>query len=383
MDTTAVSYSSTLEGPLATFTPALEPPPGVVSNPINPPSLAYQSKITIGIAVPLTSLFFFARCYVRLMIKRTWILEDCRYDSILRDYGSDDVAPWGSACLGYNRGTGSTGFICLWFNVSSIEYGVTICLTKLAILWLYRRVFSPVRWSLFDSLCVFLIVICIGFYSITSFVKIFECTPRAKIVNPKIPGHCVDISRLLNTSGLFNTITDFLILLLPVHAVWNLHLTRLKKFLVVLVFTFGLCAPIFSTVGFVVRLKRSGNPDTTWNQPEILLWGAAELTSGNLVFCFPELGVLLNKRARKRSLAKRPTTSLLQASAEAVAAARARHKLKQQRDPYIELEEDRLYGVRVSPAGSKSELHEPEEGTVQVRHDITVESERVDAKSKE
>lgn len=127
-----------------------------------------------------------------------------------------------------------------WFNVSSIEYGVTICLTKLAILWLYRRVFSPVRWSLFDSLCVFLIVICIGFYSITSFVKIFECTPRAKIVNPKIPGHCVDISRLLNTSGLFNTITDFLILLLPVHAVWNLHLTRLKKFLVVLVFTFGL-----------------------------------------------------------------------------------------------------------------------------------------------
>lgn len=79
MDTTAVSSfaSSTLEGPLATFTPALEPPPGVVSNPINPPSLTYQSKITIAIAVPLTSLFFFARCYVRLMIKRTWIFEDC------------------------------------------------------------------------------------------------------------------------------------------------------------------------------------------------------------------------------------------------------------------------------------------------------------------
>lgn len=176
--------------------------------------------------------------------------------------------------------------------MASIEYGVTICLTKLTILWLYRRVFSPVRWSLFDSLCVFLIVICIGFYSITSFVKIFECTPRAKIVNPKIPGHCVDISQLLNTSGLFNTITDFLILFLPVHAVWNLHLTKLKKFFVVLVFTFGLwyvrpasaksrkqnginnnSAPIFSTVGFVVRLERSDNPDTTWNQPEILLWG--------------------------------------------------------------------------------------------------------------
>lgn len=101
------------------------------------------------------------------------------------------------------------------------------------------------------------------------------------------------------------------------------------------------------------------------------------------MFCFPELGVLLNKRARKKALAKRPTTSLLQASAEAVAAARARHKLDQQRDPYIELEEDRFYGVRVSPVRSNLELHEPEQGTVQVRHDITVESESAVEKTKE
>lgn len=32
-------------------------------------------------------------------------------------------------------------------------------------------------------------------------------------------------------------------------------------------------APVFSTIGFIVRLRISGNPDTTWNQPEILLWG--------------------------------------------------------------------------------------------------------------
>jgi hypothetical protein len=127
-----------------------------------------------------------------------------------------------------------------WFNVASIEYGIIVCITKLAVLYLYRRFFSPVKWSPFDIAIVALIVILIGFYGITSFVKIFECTPRARIVDKTIPGHCIDVSTLLNTSGSFNTITDFLILLLPVHAVWNMHLTKVRKVFVVLVFTFGL-----------------------------------------------------------------------------------------------------------------------------------------------
>ena len=154
---------------------------------------------------------------------------------------------------------------------------------------MYRRVFSPRRYSPFDKIIIGLVVILLGFYISTSFVKIFECTPRAKIFDPKVPGICVNVSMLLNTSGLFNTITDFIILLLPVHAVIKLKVNSRKKLLVVLVFTFGLwydssgaygqslltvcSAPVFSTIGFVVRLRISGNPDTTWNQPEILLWG--------------------------------------------------------------------------------------------------------------
>lgn len=87
---------------------------------------------------------------------------------------------------------------------------------------------------------VSLMIISIGFYGITSFVKIFECTPRAKIVSQKLPGSCVNVSMLVNASGLFNTITDYLILLLPVHAVRKLQMNGTRKILVVFVFTFGL-----------------------------------------------------------------------------------------------------------------------------------------------
>ena len=80
----------------------------------------------------------------------------------------------------------------------------------------------------------------ICFYGCTTFVKIFECIPRAKIINPKIPGTCLDISAILDASGVFNTTTDFLILLLPIYAVKKLQMTKRKKVLIVLVFTFGL-----------------------------------------------------------------------------------------------------------------------------------------------
>jgi len=105
---------------------------------------------------------------------------------------------------------------------------------------LYRRVFSTARWSLFDMAIVFLITVLSLFYGITTFFKIFECSPRAKIFDSSIPGHCYDIGKILKTSGAFNTVSDFLILLLPFHAVHKLQMSKQKKTLVILVFTFGL-----------------------------------------------------------------------------------------------------------------------------------------------
>ena len=70
-----------------------------------------------------------------------------------------------------------------------------------------------------------------------TFVNIWECNPRAKICNPKLPGTCVDISLLLDISGALNTLTDVIILLRPVKAV-KMNIKMQKKNAVVPVFTF-------------------------------------------------------------------------------------------------------------------------------------------------
>lgn len=67
-----------------------------------------------------------------------------------------------------------------------------------------------------------------------------QCTPRSKIWDSSTHGTCINESALLNTSGFFNTITDYIILILPISSVLRLQLSRTKKILVVLVFTFGL-----------------------------------------------------------------------------------------------------------------------------------------------
>lgn len=127
-----------------------------------------------------------------------------------------------------------------WFNVASIHYGITICIAKLAILFLYRRVFSPCPGSPFDVTALFLIVLLILFYVATNLTKIWECVPREKIWNASLKGHCINTPMLLNVSGVFNTVTDFIMVLLPARAVWNLNMNSKKKIMVVLAFTFGL-----------------------------------------------------------------------------------------------------------------------------------------------
>jgi len=120
-----------------------------------------------------------------------------------------------------------------------VIYGPTILFTKLSILLLYRRIFSPRRWSPFNIALRLFEVVLILFYLALTIVKIWECSPRARIWDKSIKGRCIDIPSLLNTSGLFNTISDVLILLVPIKSVWNLNMKPTKKLGVIAVFSVG------------------------------------------------------------------------------------------------------------------------------------------------
>lgn len=190
-----------------------------------------------------------------------------------------------------------------WFNAATVVYAPTILAAKLAILYIYRRVFVPRRWGIFDWTLRIFMAILVLFYVATFLVKIWECNPRERIWDRSIPGKCVNVASLLNTSGLFNTLTDIIILLIPIKSVWNLNMTTKRKMGVVAAFTVGFTAPVFSMIGFVVRIKISASPDVAYNDPEILLWAAAEVSTGLLCVCVPALAPLAHRRRQARASA--------------------------------------------------------------------------------
>ena len=60
-------------------TPALPPPSGQTSNFVNPESLLKWCVLCVSVCLAVTTLVFFLRMYVRVAVKREWILEDCKF----------------------------------------------------------------------------------------------------------------------------------------------------------------------------------------------------------------------------------------------------------------------------------------------------------------
>ncbi|KAI0890591.1 uncharacterized protein GGS22DRAFT_194561 [Annulohypoxylon maeteangense] len=369
-------------------TPALQPPPGVASNFVNPESLAGKNNIAMGVSIPLITISFFLRVYVRIWIRRTWVFED--WLALTAWASTVSLAGVGTATMAHNGGKHGYDITheqfqeaLYWFNATTINYGIAICTTKLAVLWYYRRVFSPFRRKPFDISIVCLITVLILFYGSTTIVKIWECIPRERIWDKSIPGRCISTDILLDTSGLFNTLTDFIMLLLPVKAVWKLKLKVKQKVLVVGVFTFGLCAPVFSLVGFIVRLQGNNNPDKSWIQPKIIMWGLAETTTGMLCVSFPELGPLIRRRQSPTH-----TESIVNSNYRSgdkpyprqgsrFSTAISQGVMKLESDPYIELDERDVYPTQYAAQADRN-IHdrEPRPGEITVTQEVTVDSHR-------
>lgn len=78
------------------------------------------------------------------------------------------------------------------------------------------------------------------FYTILVFLNIFMCRPREKIWNPLITGSCYDWNATNLSAGIFNSISDFAILLLPVRSIWKLQIPLKKRLGISIVFATGI-----------------------------------------------------------------------------------------------------------------------------------------------
>lgn len=113
-------------------------------------------------------------------------------------------------------------------------------ITKTSILLLYLRLFVPHHKTKLAYLIYLVILANFLLYTSQMFVTILACIPREKIWKPATTGHCLNLNLSLEFSGIFNVVSDFIILVLPLHTIWHLQMKKERKFQISAVFGFGL-----------------------------------------------------------------------------------------------------------------------------------------------
>ncbi|KAL8628661.1 hypothetical protein Q9189_005609, partial [Teloschistes chrysophthalmus] len=111
-------------------------------------------------------------------------------------------------------------------------------------------------------------------------------------------GHCNNPAAWFIASGIFNVVSDFAILILPIPCIWKLQLPKKKKVMVSAVFATGIlntagafprssCADSLFRTYYSFRLDR--DPDVTYNSIIDVIGAHLELCVGTVVSCAPVL----------------------------------------------------------------------------------------------
>ena len=112
---------------------------------------------------------------------------------------------------------------------------------KAGILFQYMHLFAPLPsiHPTFRHICHATIVANVLFYVACTVVENFSCTPREKIWNKLVPGHCINNAALIMSSGVLNLASDVLGVALPQRMVWGVRVSWGKRVGVALVFGVG------------------------------------------------------------------------------------------------------------------------------------------------
>ena len=185
----------------------------------------------------------------------------------------------------------------------SILYGPLIFAAKLLILLQFKNLFVPRQRSLIYWFIQLLIWSNLIFYLIDTFVLAFACTPRTKIWDPSVPGHCLNYNLNYIITGAWNIFSDFSILLLPLYSIWQLQLPMKKKLDVSAIFATGLLyrlwetkegrareltfgsACITSILRLLYTIKLLKSPDVTYALLGIDLWTFVLFQPLSSTFC--------------------------------------------------------------------------------------------------
>lgn len=141
---------------------------------------------------------------------------------------------------------------------------------KLSLLSLIARVFSPYKRRVQG---LYALAGLIAAYYLTSLIlKIRVCAPISAYWNGH-PEKCLDQSKMITADAIISTVTDTIILVLPLPLTWNLQLPTKKKLRVGAMLAVGGLATAFSAWRLHLIVTEGTSTDATILYVQVVLSG--------------------------------------------------------------------------------------------------------------
>ncbi|KIN08345.1 hypothetical protein OIDMADRAFT_175163 [Oidiodendron maius Zn] len=268
--------------------PPVAPPPGITFDPNGPNPSQTAIIVMQSVTVGVMTIVVMIRIYTHAVIKKSMGLDD--YLAIL----SWALAVTFSTVMGVSTIYGFGKHIYevsiaemlkafKLITVTEILYSPVMLAIKSCLLVGFLRLFKAnrtIKWLIWISLGLLSI-----FYTVTFLSVIFYCHPVQKSWDPLVPGHCINYSGFPWATGIFNIISDFCILFLPMQPVFKLSMKLGRRIRVASIFGLGLFTCVASIMRFVETIQNVNNPDQTYIGVRILYWAVLEINIGIICAC--------------------------------------------------------------------------------------------------
>ncbi|RDH23231.1 hypothetical protein M747DRAFT_338926 [Aspergillus niger ATCC 13496] len=176
----------------------------------------------------------------------------------------------------------------LWITIPL--YNLTLTLTKLSLIFLYRRLFPTHTYRILLILTLIFVIIT-GLWMVLS--TLIFCIPINAFWDTSIPHTCLpeDVVWCLNAA--FQITTDLILVVLPLPILANLNLPKRQKAALLVIFALGffVCATSIVRLSTIVHLLR--DPDFTSGNGLAATWSFVESNVAIICACLPPLRPLL------------------------------------------------------------------------------------------
>ncbi|KAF2142702.1 uncharacterized protein K452DRAFT_307642 [Aplosporella prunicola CBS 121167] len=180
-----------------------------------------------------------------------------------------------------------------------VLYNPMALFVKLALLIITTRIFAPYKkevWGIYVVMGLLVI-----YYMIAWFIKIFMCTPISAYWKREWD-HCMNEGNIFIADAVFSSLSDLVILFLPLPLTWSLQMPTKKKFRVMGMLGAGGLATAFSVYRLGMVIQNETNPNQTIVFMKVVLTGNAEAGIGLICACLPAISALVARHRKDTSV---------------------------------------------------------------------------------